>query len=296
MKFVFWFCFFLGTSSHASIRLDIDSEIGKGYFGTHWGLSQSFPQEENRFTFSQWNASVGGNQSKYEDSTTGEVFTTRGRQGSIGAGVNYDKKWNLDLSLFGTNTPETNYGESGSYLQGSYSLRNINENDFGFSVGLGVGNSKIGQKISFKIGSFTVNRDVELEKSEKSFFLSVSAFPWLTMKLDYQTYSYSRSKADLQAVYGSRFLNYYSSDLVNSIGGLPEYSGSVSLISALNDLWDLSFSARKTHLIVDDSDSKRYQVYVDRYFEAWTAGLGFSRSETTQSTEGSLLARGSFDF
>lgn len=288
------FCF----SAKANILLDLESEIGQGYFGSNFGLSQSLDTYDNQLYLSQWNISAGANQSKYEDSTTGELFITRGRQGSLGAGLGYDNNWNLDLSLYSSSTSETNYSENGSFLQGSYVKRNMVQSDheFGFGFGLGVGSSKIGQKISFKIGQFNINRDVELEKSEKSVFVSISAFSSLFLKMEYQTYSYSRSKSDLQTAYRNRFLNYYTSDLINSIGGLPDYSASLFLNWAYSELWDFSMSARKTHLIVDDSEAKRYQAYADRFFDNWSAGIGFSRSETSQSYEGSFLARGSINF
>jgi hypothetical protein len=280
---------FISSQAFASLHLDVDSELGQGFFSSYLNLSKSFTTEANEFSLSQLNAGGGFNQSKTEDSSTGTVTVTKGRSGSLGGGIAYDQKWKLDLSLYANSTPETNYGESGGNMQISYHSKNSGETDWNYALGVSSGRSRVVQRINFQILNTTVNRDAELDKNETGVFASLSPAQWLSARIDYQKYGYSRSKQDLQAIYASRFLNYYTSDLISSIGGLPEYAASLSVTASVSEDWDVSFLTRRTHLIVDDSDSKKSQISADRYFDRFSLGAGVSRSETNQGLDNSVL-------
>lgn len=279
--------FLFSSPVWAGIWWGLDAEVGRSSGLAAVSLSENREGSES-WHFSQWNMSFTTSQAKSEDSVTGEISTTRGRDLSAGAGIAYNRSWNFDLSVMSSTTPETDYRQSGAHLQTAYRYES---EKLLVQPGIVFGKSKINQKLSFKILNAFVNRDVELEQQELGAFLLLAPWEWFSVRVDGSIFSYSKSKEQLQTAYASRFLNYYTSDLISNIGGLPEYSASAELVFLFSPRWDVSYLAQRTHLIVDDSESVKNQLILTYSADSWSLGGGMSQLRTSQSNEGSLVSR-----
>ena len=288
--------------TQAAVSLLQDAEFGAGFNSLNFELDYtSLLEKDVGFYFAQGNLSAGGSQSKSEDTTTGTVTTYRSQAFAGGIGFGYSSAWNLDFSGYSSKTPETTYAQVGSNLDLSFShlfMTTSPDSDFAprLTLGVGHGRANIEQNLSFKILNFSVHRNVELDQRKTSAYLSYTPLQWLKIKLAGTRYLYSRSKADLQTAFRNRFLNYYTSDLVSTIGGLPENAASLKVTFYLSPSWDLEVMAANTHFIVDDSTSRRTHLIISRTWEAWLTGIGISKYETFQDQDTSILFNLAYDF
>lgn len=273
-----------------AVEVSFDGDYGKSYVSQTLGVGDQYHIEDSHLHISDWQVSLTGNRSQVE-SDTGEVEVTRGRDISLGGGMTYLTDWHTALTAYQSSTPETQFIQRGGELSFSYAQM---DSHWPFSLGIGFGGSQIEQDIAFTILNRTFQRRAELEQRLARLSGTISPADWLLVKWQGQAFRYSRSKADLQAAFQSRFLNYYTADLISSISGLPEYSGSLELIFSIGDSWDISFFGQRTHLIVDDSELFRSEIMGTRYFSSWNLGLGLSRLRTSHSSETLFLVRVAF--
>ena len=290
-----------------STTLFLETEAGSGYGAGHLGVEWNKTKDFENLYLVSASASAGGSQSRVEDSN-GNITTIKTQDADAGLGVGFNDMFELHLSGFTTRTPEVKYQQTGSLVELSFrhtfkavekiTLDGEGEENFapGFSVGIGSGSSHIRQTVSFTILNTTVERDIDLDQKEVSGFISLSPLAWLRLRLSGSNYSYSKSKSDLQTAFANRFLNYYTTDLVSTIAGLPENTVALQGIFVLNPDWDFELKGSNTKMIVDDSISRRGRVLVTRYYNEWSFAGGVSRSETTQAKEFSGLFNISYLF
>lgn len=292
---LFTFIFLIGFEVQAT-SLVLETEAGSGYGAAHVGIEWSKKDDLQGFYFGNASAFAGGSQSKIEDTTTGNVTTIKTQDADLGIGFGYNQILELQLSGYTSRTPETKYQQSGSKFELSFrhqfsgsselSLEEIEEKfQPSFAVGVGSGSSRIRQTVSFTILNTPIERDIDLDQKEISGFVTAQFVEWLRLRISGSTYSYSKSKSDLQTAFNNRFLNYYTTDLVSTIAGLPESSVSLQGIFLLNSDWDLEVRGTSTKMIVDDSIARRGRVLATRYWKDWSFAGGLSRSETTQLKE-----------
>lgn len=283
------FLFFIFThSARADYHLNLDSEVAKGYAAFGATFNSLLETDSSFVSFSQWNLSAHRSQSKLKDESLDEVITYHGTDGSAGIGLLWGSKLNSDFSIFSNSTSETQYRQAGLAIDLSLPLSEE------WAVGMGYGNSGIRQKFSFLILNQNISRELELEQKEWNFLARYTHAKWLTVSVKGRSYSYSRSKTELQAAYSNRFLNYYVTDLISSISGLPQSSVSLSFLAILNTQWEMEAIFQRTHLIVDDSESKKNQLLAAYYFDNavlsnLSLGFGVSQSETVSTKDNSLL-------
>jgi hypothetical protein len=291
----------LGVSLRATAELSVaaDTEIGDRYSSQNAELSSDMAKlEDPGLSFAQWNIFAELSRSKSEDATTGVITTYNSRHFSGGAGLAYAGAFTADLSLNSTRTPETDFTQTGGSLDLAFLHRFGEAAGFRprFSLGLGYGSSNIEQGLSFKILNRQVDRQVDLTQKRISAFVSCMPAEWVRARISASTYDYSKSKSDIQTAFNNRFLNYFTGDLVATIGGLPEYSSLAKLTFYVWETWDVEIFQSKTHLIVDDSTSTRTQVKLSKTWDAWIFGLGLARTDTALYLDSTLLGSLSYDF
>ncbi len=299
------FYFSMGQATTLFLETEVGSGFGAGHLGMEWSKQKDF---EDLYLLDA-NVSAGGSQSKSENTSTGEITVYKNQDVDAGFGIGFREMIEIHISGYSTKSPEAKFSQSGSSAELSfhYKLNSETDSDLSlesndekfspsFSLGIGTGSSRIRQTISFTILNTLIERDIDFDQREVSGFVSVRPMEWLKLRLSGSSYSYSKTKEELQTAFNNRFLNYYSSDLVSTIGGLPESSVSLQGIFSINEDLDLEVRGASTKLIVDDSISKRGRVVMTKYFDTWSAGLGLSRSETAQSKEFTGLGNFSYDF
>ena len=259
----------------SATTLRADSEFGSKYRALRIE-GRAAEMKPESWHFAGLGLTAGSAVSKNENKTTGEITenTTREFSGNLAAG--YNKEWLLTLSYDWSHTPDTEFKQNMTGIQLTYT----HPYGDGQSWGLGFGNyqGKIEHHLSFKILNTTITRDVSLDQKENQITLSFTPIRELSFLLQASSFSYSKSKQDLQTAFANRFLNTYTSDLVNSIGGLPESSAKISATYLLNEDWDFNAIFSQSKLIVDDSSLKRSELTVSRYWEAWVFGGGLGHS------------------
>ncbi|MGZ5280103.1 MAG: hypothetical protein ACXWC9_09185 [Pseudobdellovibrionaceae bacterium] len=261
-----------------------DSEISSGYVSQHFQVrGEGFPSES--YHFASWSLGVGGARSQIEN-TSGEVTESNSRDFSVGADFGYSKSWFLALSADSNKAFETEYTHSTAGIQLSYT--HPYKNDQSWSAGIGASQGSIKQHLSAQILNTRFGRDVNLDQNESHFFIGWSPMAELFMQIRTSFFSYSRSKQELNAAFQSPFLNTFTSELVSSIGGLPESQLQARVTYQLDPDWDLSFNTSQTKHIVDDSLSRRSEITGTYYVKAWLfeAGLGRSQSENLSELSG----------
>jgi hypothetical protein len=289
--------------------LFLETEIASGYRAGHFGIEWTKQKDLYGFYLLDANSTVGGSQSKSTDSSSGETTVYRTQDLDAGLGFGFQDMFELHISGFNTKTPETKFSQSGTMVELSFrsdpasSQESAKELDSetekftpSFSVGLGSGNARIKQTLEFTVFNRLIERDIEFDQKEFRGFISFIPVDWLKLKISGSSFAYSESKEDLQTAFNNFFLNYYMTDLVSTISGLPESSVSLQGVFKINTEFDLEIKGSSTKLIVDDSISRRGRILITKYFEQWTLAAGFSRSETNQSKEFAGLFNVSYQF
>jgi len=293
LKFHIHLLIFLFPLVSQGYTIRSDSEVSAGYVSQHFQVrGEGFPSES--FHFAGWSLGAGGARSKNEDGS-GDVTESNSRDFALGADFGYSKSWFLALTADSNKATETEYSQSTAGAQLSYTHQL--ENDRSWSVGIGASQGSIKQHISVQILNTRFGRDVHLDQNEAHFFVGWSPMKDLLLQLRASSFSYSRSKQELQTAFQSPFLNTFTSDLVSSIGGLPESQLQARATYQLNSEWDLTVITSQTKRIVDNSLSRRGEITGTYYMEAWLleAGLGRSQSENTTELSGIFAVGYSWD-
>jgi hypothetical protein len=268
--------FLIIPSLATALQLKLNTDIGDNYSGVTLGVSEYYEFDDLEAHISDWQITAASNKSKYLDADY-QAQESKGYDFSLGGGIVFLGNYNLAGSIFQTETPSTDYQQKGGLLLLSYANT---DHEPSYSVGIGIGGSLIVQDVEFIILSTPIKRTIEIDQSEFQIFASLSIFHWLLIKYQGQSYQYSKDKAELQQAFQSDFLQYYTTDLISSIGGLPEYSNALEFIFTLNQDWGLSLLHQVSHLIVDDSSLYRTELFATRYYKKWNIGFGLSRIGT----------------
>jgi hypothetical protein len=271
--------------SHSVLQFSMDTEVGRDLSVLNLTVSQEWDSESEQLFLSDWSAAAGGAQAKTEDLSTGAFLTTRSRHWQASLGFGYDRHWRAGASVFSSNTTEPNFTQRG--FEASIGSRAWQLGASAWAMGFEVqgSQSRIKQDLNIRILNTQTQREVELDQFESGISLK---FYWLEkvfLSLNLAEFQYSRSKEDLQRAFTSRILNTVATDLISSLGSLPEKTESIQVIWSATPSLDLIASAARNTFIVDGSTNRRQKVVLENHYRDWSFGGGISRSETSFGPE-----------
>lgn len=271
--------------------LSSNAEIASGYSAIDLGLSGDKKVEDGRLGFSSYSFSIGSSQSKSTDSVTNETTITRTRTLFGLLGISYGEAVDLSADLRSTASAQTKFEQTEYNGNLTYNFRwGSSEHPRKISIGFSGGESQIKQKVSFTILNTTVNKDLDIRGRQVGGSISFSLVDWASLSVSGQSYSYSKSKEDLQAAYKNRFLNNYASTVTSTIGGLPETSAQLRLSLFPIDRWQLDLESSTTKTLVDEQVEKTGRAEVIFSFGDKSLGIGVLRGESQSSVDTSLVA------
>jgi len=263
------------------------TEIGSQFTGQHFEVQGKGSKPEGPH-FAGWSLSAGGSKSKDENATTGEISYVNSRDFSGDIDFGYSKEWLLALSVDSTRSTETEFSQSTLGADISYA-NDPGEDGIGWNLGFGYFNGDIKQKFTVQILNRNIEREVTLSQKESQLSAGISPIAKLSLQLRASSFTYNKSKQDLQTAFQNRFLNAHVSDLISSIASLPDSRLKVSAVYQLSEDWDLSASTSQTKLIVDDSISRRNELSATYYMKSWRIGGGVASSQSPTLSETSAL-------
>ena len=179
------FAWLIAQPSHSTL-LQLNTELSQNFSAGSMGLSNFYETEDRKAYFSNWFLNLSTNRTLIEDDTSEEI-EIRGRDISVGGGWNFFTNYQLNISAFQSQTPETEFNQGGGELDLSYS--NF-DTKIPFGIGVGFGKSTINQSFEFVILNRLIRRDAELEQDQIKLFLTVSPLYWLFLKINYKSYEF----------------------------------------------------------------------------------------------------------
>jgi hypothetical protein len=263
------------------------TELGSQYTSQHIEAESKGRHSEGPH-FAGWSLSGGGSKSKDENATTGATTTVNSRDFSGDVDFGFSKEWLLSLSYDSTHSNETEYTQNTIGADISYA-NDPPEDGIGWNLGFGFYQGDIKQKFTIQILNRDVEREVTLSQKETQFSAGGSPIAKLSFQFRASSFTYSKSKQDLQTAFQNRFLNAHASDLISSIAGLPDSRLKLSIVYQLSENWDASVSGSQTKLIVDDSLSKRSELSATCYLKNWRLGGGVANSQSPTLSETTAL-------
>lgn len=294
---------FYSTRSYA-VTGSLENEVGKSFRTSTLTVSDSYGQsKESGFLFSKWDFFAGATDSSVEDPSAASSTTQKTRDFGLGIGFSSFSQWDYDLSLHSSRTPETKYSESGGLIGISFKFNLgadsadsvklnekksildefLSEPDFRpkVKVGLKLGSTSIRQDFTITILNRSFDREGKLEQKSLGAFVQIDPWEWLSMRLTGTSFSYSRSKEDLQAAYNSAALNFLAEGAVNTIGGLPASNGSLRFLFFLGEQFDIELNGTKTKYLVSSDESNTGLILVSWHGQRLGAGIGAKSTKST---------------
>lgn len=282
--------FFAFSDVSHGYSLSASAEAGKGYAGRSLDFSHDLIHEDDGIALSSWGVSYSGD--KTTDESTRQSVTSSQFRGDIAAA--FGSSLTGAFGLKSTTTPDVKFSNRGATVRLEYFHEFNGEADEedeledafapALAVGLTFGRSDIQQEVEFTILSFLVRRTFELKQAATTVDVSWDALDWLSLSVEATGYSYDEETSRLSAATQSRFLNTRTSDMVNTIYGLPKSESSLSLTFRPGDDWQLSLGFDAATSLIDELQTRTTSLdarwRVDRH---WKVEFGVARAASESS-------------
>lgn len=290
---------FLGLA--AGIKVKSRTETASDFISQQIRMSQSLSSDSKKdeLQFSNWALGAEWNQNQ-STSSDGAARLIQGRAFDAATGIEW-KSFAVGLNLDSSQSSETKFSEKGGELSFSYqfyleaskesSKKQVEQSLHRSSLNLGFhfGNHTIEQGVEFQVFNRTIQRTISLKQNSAGIDLSWEPTEWLSLDLTGTKFSYDRTKEEFVAASQSRLLNLKATDLLNTIYGLNDRTGSLTA-TWLEDDWDIALSYSRSTLFIDSSESLSYRLLGTYYFDSGFAlGLGLKQTSTESGNSGSGL-------
>ncbi len=302
----------MGSISSASVEansphVDLNTEIGRGYFAVSLNLASEFQNESpEAWHLASWNLSFGGSQSKFKNSSeSNQVQLQRSVDASLGLDLSYDEFFSLESVVYGSATQETRFRQVGFELRPLFYTASgpFEPSEFeGSSVddkkrrylrgGAGVGLAQVTQNFDLPPAQHPngTKSDTRFQMHQNFSEITLGATPvsFFSVDMTMQLYSYSKERSEVQALEYNPAYNFSGIDLTTSMSELPESSGEVILTLHPSLTWELSLRGKNSKLFWDESIAREFSITWTQYQETSNWGLGFTQYESFGTTENTV--------